>query len=138
MTPRPSVRWAVVVFLAPITFVACRNTTGDVGVVDGGGADAGLESAAPDGGQCCKPDPHPSCCMSYGGWSTGRCAEECDGMPEPSDPGWKIEIDSHGCEQWTNPNDFWNGGTRNAATAYCGISPNLDAGSDAASDAATD
>lgn len=81
--------------------------------------------------------------MDYGGFRTGQCAQTCDGMPAPSDPGWKIEMDSHGCPQWTNPNDYWNGGTRSSGTSYCGGAPPRDAGLDPdgssdASDAATD
>lgn len=89
-----------------------------------------------DGGECCPPDPNPGCCMGYGGWSNGRsCGPSCDGMPVPTDPSWKLETDDHGCRVWKNPNDFWHGGTRNAATSYCGEMVVPDGGRDA-SDAA--
>jgi hypothetical protein len=138
MTLRSASRLAVILLVAPLAVFACSDSTSDVGAGDGGGGDAGHESAAPDAAECCKPDPRPGCCMSYGGWRNGGvCRVRCDGMPDRSDPGWKLEMDSHGCERWTNPNDVWNGGTPNAATSYCGMVPGRDAGSDAA-DAATD
>lgn len=56
-------------------------------------------------------------------------------MPVPTDPSWKLETDDHGCRVWKNPNDFWHGGTRNAATSYCGEMVVPDGGRDA-SDAA--
>jgi len=58
-------------------------------------------------------------------------------MPVPSDPDWKIGTDPNGCPRWMNPHDDWNGGTRSAGTKYCGdVSPDEDAGSNDASDAA--
>ena len=74
--------------------------------------------------------------MRYGGWSTTAFGLRCDAMPVPSDPGWKLERDSHGCNVWTNPNDTWLSGKTNSATTYCGAVPG-DAGTDSA-DAAAD
>ena len=61
--------------------------------------------------------------MDYGGWTPAErsCgSSDCDGMPLPSDPDWKIEPDSHGCPHWTNPHDYFHGGTRSATASYCG------------------
>ncbi len=63
--------------------------------------------------------------MEYGGWRYNpefACSqtEFCDGMPLPSDPDWKIEPDTHGCPHWTNPHDYFRGGTRSVTTSYCG------------------
>lgn len=58
---------------------------------------------------CCPIDPAPNCCMRYGGH--GSCGYLCDGMPLPSDPGWKIEQDDLGCDVWVN---------ENAPKDYCG------------------
>lgn len=59
-----------------------------------------------DGGHCCPPDPHPGCCMNYGGWSgTGNaagCFQTCDGMPFSNDPAWKLVTDEHGCQVWSS------------------------------------
>ncbi|MDP9152567.1 MAG: hypothetical protein M3O36_21800, partial [Myxococcota bacterium] len=68
--------------------------------VDGAWACTAKACAA---GRCCPPDPHPGCCMQYGGWSdTGSCGMTCDGMPEPGDPAWHQVADSHGCAVWSS------------------------------------
>lgn len=117
------------------TAVAACSSSPDPAVVPGdAGNDGDADAAAEDSGACCEPDPAPGCCMSYGGWSEHACGRACDGMPESDDPGWKLTTDTHGCRVWTNPNDAWNGGTRNPATAYCG-GVRVDSGLDDASDA---
>ncbi|CAN5851013.1 hypothetical protein BH11MYX4_BH11MYX4_26710 [soil metagenome] len=131
-------RWTLP--LAGIAFLvlglyACDTTSSTGGAIE---QDASADSPAPDSGLCCPPDPHPGCCMAYGGkpFSSG-CSEECDGMPVPSDPDWKIGNDPSGCPRWMNPHDHWNGGTYSADTKYCGaVSHEDDAGSNDASDAA--
>lgn len=123
--------------LATLTVLACSSSTQDAGAADAG-ADTGALEPSADAGGCCTPDPSPGCCMAYGGWSASKsCARTCDGMPVPSDPDWKLETDSHGCAQWTNPNDHLNGGKSNSATSYCGAVGKADAGPDAA-DGSTD
>jgi hypothetical protein len=82
------------------------------------------DSSAPDSGACCTPGGQ-SCCLDYGGWTPPERAcgsADCDGMPVPSDPDWKIEPDSHGCPHWANPHDYFHGGTRSDAATYCGAS----------------
>jgi hypothetical protein len=66
--------------------------------------DASNEADGADGGECCQPDPHPGCCMHYGGWmsSAGSCGMTCDGMPLPGDPAWHLVTDSHGCMVWSS------------------------------------
>lgn len=98
-------------------------------------ADAATDAAADaDGGACCPADPTPGCCMSYGGWKAAgaSCGKRCDGMPVSTDPGWKLENDSHGCPRWTHPDDFPK---HAVGVSYCGaVAPN-DAGADASADA---
>lgn len=79
-------------FLASaVVLVACSATASP------GAADAAK-------GVCCPPASAPSCCMDYGGWSfNAMCGlKDCDGMPIPSDPGWKLGTDDHGCATWKN------------------------------------
>lgn len=93
----------------------------DSGASSEGAGDA--TSPAPDGGGvCCPPDPAPGCCMKYGGWAedANRCFSQCDGMPAPFVPGWKLVDDEHGCKVWSEP----SGGTK------CG-GPYPDAATDA-------
>ena len=76
---------------------------------DDGGLQTTPTAATTSGGDggapmiCCPADPTPSCCMHYGGWVSlgGACGEECDGMPVPSDPSWRL-IDNDGCPTWTS------------------------------------
>src|SRR5262249_16710984 len=78
-------------------------------------------SDASDAGICCPPDKTPSCCMAYGGArKSWGCSAACDGMPVPSDPGWRLENDTAGCPVWTHPYDSMSkGGTMNPQTRYC-------------------
>lgn len=81
--------------------------------------DGSSEATTGDGGgQCCPPDPSPGCCMAYGGWSSsGQCfGKECDGMPQPNDPGWKLVKDDHGCSTWFNPAPMWGANACGAPT----------------------
>jgi len=83
---------------------------------------AGTDSG--DAGACCPPSEGPNCCMAYGGWNArGSCGRMCDGMPVPTDPGWTLATDDHGCHVWRNPNDRYHGGTANPDTRYCGVRP---------------
>jgi hypothetical protein len=87
------------------------NDTGGAGT-DGGTTGDGATTG--DGGvKCCPPDPTPGCCMKYGGAedSNGQCEDVCDGMPNPSDPGWKLTTDSAGCSRWTNSKPDFGPGT---------------------------
>jgi hypothetical protein len=107
--------------------LACGGATRDQTPLDSeGGADAapadGGAKRDADAGPCCMPDPQPGCCMNYGGWRQPgvMCGAGCDGMPVPTDPDWKIEPDTHGCPRWTNPHDYFGGGTMSSTVAYCG------------------
>jgi hypothetical protein len=88
------------------------------------------------GPRCCEPSPFPLCeMMHFGGWSRdGLCGEdEYDGLPVPSDPGWMLVKDFHGCPMWTmwtNPHDGLHSGEGGLATAYCGGAPSSDASHD--------
>ncbi len=115
--------------IAVAGFLFACGSTGATSNGDAG--DAAASDATSDGGVCCTPDPNPGCCMRYGGFSAdGQCFAACDGMPQPSDPGWKLVTDSYGCMVWTNSKSNGGAGT-------CGA-PIIDAGSDAGSDAQTD
>jgi len=74
---------------------------------DGGVVDGGIDLPAPDLrslAACCPPDSTPGCCMHFGGWtSDGSCFALCDGIPVPTDHGWKVVKDDHACPIWTNP-----------------------------------
>jgi len=121
-------------FLLASVLVACSSSsTNDP---NGASGDGGTTSDAQSdsGVTCCPPDPSPGCCMKYGGAadSSGECAAVCDGMPQPSDPGWKLDTDSYGCPIWTNPTPDFSAGT-------CGNPPpNDDGGSDSGLDAQGD
>ncbi len=112
------------VLLVAALLVACS---------DQAAPDQGDAAADASAGGCCAPSPGPDCCMDYGGYSSdGRCGETCDGMPLPSDPGWKLVKDGHGCDVWTNPRGTIVGDG-------CGsLPPPPDAGGDAGADAAAD
>ena len=47
-------------------------------------------------------------------------------MPVPSDPGWTLATDDHGCKVWRNPNDSFRGGTTSPETKYCGQRTDVD------------
>lgn len=100
--------------------VACggSSTSDTSGGTDGGTIGEGGKSGD-SGITCCSPDTAPGCCMKYGGSpdTDGQCpAELCDGMPEPNDPGWKLDKDLNGCPVWTNPKSDFGPGT-------CGAPP---------------
>jgi hypothetical protein len=77
---------------------------GDTGVLTDAGHDATIAL-----GECCPIDPHPGCCMKYGGVRTGAsCGMACDGMPLPGDPRWKVGQDDHGCPIWIEPEVIGN------------------------------
>jgi hypothetical protein len=127
--------------VAGATVLACGKTI-DSGEVSAGGdasPDVSIDHAsAPDSSPCCPP-AGPGCCMDYGGWRPpgNMCGGTCDGMPLPTDPDWKIVLDQHGCPRWTNPHDYFRGGTMSSTVRYCGAyqpsGDDVDAG-DAAAD----
>jgi hypothetical protein len=129
-------RIAVAIALAA-TMLASACSSGVARIdQDGGTDDADVDASADATPGCCPVDPSPSCCMDYGGWDEGRsCPSLCEGMPLPSDRGWALRTDEHGCEYWSNPNDRYRGGKYNAATQYCGAAPAVDAGEDGATNA---
>jgi hypothetical protein len=93
--------------LAAFAFVAAA-----CGGKIGGSDDGGTNGDGSTNVKCCPPSPQPSCCMSYGGVAQGNaCAQVCDGMPSPGDPGWHLGTDSNGCKVWIAPTN---------ATSFCG------------------
>src|SRR4051812_14774301 len=108
-----------VVLAAVVAVAACTSNDQASSTTEpdaGGAADAASEAAS----LCCPPDPHPACCMDYGGRRHGQCGQDCDGMPAPEDPRWTLVTDSDGCLRWSNPADYFHDGKETPGTAYCG------------------
>ncbi len=112
-----------------LLLVACGATASSTDNTDASNLpskDGSAEASGDGGGVCCPADPGPGCCMKYGGWSgDGNCfGQICDGMPVPSDPGWKLVKDDHGCSMWSNASPNWGSNA-------CGAPVKKDASADA-------
>ncbi|GAC1526207.1 MAG: hypothetical protein NVS3B10_24710 [Polyangiales bacterium] len=99
----PATRFALLA-LTSLLFACSSSSSGAEPGTEAGteaGMEAGTEAGGDgaDAGSCCPPDPHPGCCMRYGGWN---CAVVCDGIPIPSDPAWRLVKDEHGCDTWSS------------------------------------